>query len=272
MKILVTGGTGYVGSKLFDFLTNLDADFYYLPNREALKIEGEKTNRSYLDVASSLIREYRPDLTIHLAAYYTRSENSEEISKLIESNIKFGTVVLDAIPIKSKFIFFGSYMQVFPIFAHELYPLSRNIFGEIVDYYSTYKSLSSSQVILFDVYGPDDKRNKLIPNIIKALKSYEEFTILNPLNLIYPIYVFDVLDSIKLLLNREMPGTRENHILIPNSSIKAQDLFNYMRIRFENGRNVSPRVHSFNEPLPDDLIQLKAETPLHKGLHYAWQS
>ena len=173
MKILLTGVTGFVGSHLAQYLYERDFSVYGLIRKP---IENENlasrlcsiqlrvfTEENLIDI----IADIKPDLVIHLASLYLTVHNYQQIENLIQSNITFPTKLLEAMCANSvtKFINTGTSWQHYNSAEYEpvnLYAATKQAFDDIVKFYISAKEFSCVTLKLFDTYGPDDSREKLI--------------------------------------------------------------------------------------------------------------
>lgn len=85
MKALLTGGTGFVGQNLKNHLL---AKGWVVEN-----ISRTDSSRAALDL---VMARFRPDVVIHLATLFIAEHKPSDIPALIESNITFGTQVVDS--------------------------------------------------------------------------------------------------------------------------------------------------------------------------------
>lgn len=208
IKALITGGTGYIGSRLvkelikrnwnvalitressnFDYLDNLKDQYTrYICNEDITNLE-------------LIIKEFQPEVVFHLASYVTNSDNASLIDKLINSNLLFGTKLLQAMknkPVKY-FINTGTYWQNFndddynPV---NLYAATKEAFIKLIKYFTETSNLKVVTLKLFDVYGPCDKRNKLITSLDKYVNSETELNLSKGEQIIDYIYIDDVIDA-----------------------------------------------------------------------------
>jgi len=100
MKIFVTGGTGHLGQKLVEYLSN---DYnVYAPDKNKCDI---------LDINNlkSSITSFHPNLVIHLAAFVDTFGCERDIQKAIDTNIA-GTIniVKACLDIECKFVYISS--------------------------------------------------------------------------------------------------------------------------------------------------------------------
>ncbi|MBR4903729.1 MAG: NAD-dependent epimerase/dehydratase family protein, partial [Selenomonadaceae bacterium] len=110
MKILMTGITGFIGHHLGERLVN-DGHEVHAIVRPTSKIDELSDNlrrnvkfhvcdkdNTVLDIVTDLCADNsRPDLVYHLATNYLNAHKFEDIQGLIQSNITFGTELLEAL-------------------------------------------------------------------------------------------------------------------------------------------------------------------------------
>lgn len=114
-----------------------------------------------------IVREAAPDVVFHLAAYYTTIHSYDEIDDLIASNVTFGTKLLDAMDRNHvrRLVYARSSWQHYSGDDYEpanLYAASKEAFDAIVRFYEAANGLQRIGLTLFDTYGEDDRRNKLL--------------------------------------------------------------------------------------------------------------
>lgn len=93
-RILVTGGSGFIGSNLVDYLLSLNYKVVIF-NRNGLKVEAHKTNPSIQYVAGDIrkkadIERLPTDIkwVVHLAAAISVSESMKDPKKYIQTNVE----------------------------------------------------------------------------------------------------------------------------------------------------------------------------------------
>ena len=137
---------------------------------------------SYIDIfeydgsINSLIEYFKKvnaDVVFHLAAAVITNYKPEHVPVLIQSNIQFGTEILEAMKASStrKIISTGSYWQNYDSDTYnpvDLYAATKEAFEKIVQLYVEAFNFRHINLRLFDVYGEDDKRPKLW-NILKEI-------------------------------------------------------------------------------------------------------
>src|ERR1035437_1160934 len=175
LKGVITGATGYIGSNLLRYLLTQDWEIYIIAqpefgysNIEDIKdkiqiVEYDKNVNTLID----FFKETNPDVVFHLAAAVISNYKPEQISILIESNILFGTQVLEAMRHSQTKLFIntGSYWQNYnsdeynPV---DLYAATKESFEKIIQYYVDAHNFRCITLRLFDCYEKNEKISKLL--------------------------------------------------------------------------------------------------------------
>ncbi|MCE5225899.1 MAG: NAD(P)-dependent oxidoreductase [Porphyromonadaceae bacterium] len=211
MNILITGATGFIGSNLVNRLIKENHNLFITIRENTLnpfdedKIKSLFINSNNLDKSIKFFLENNIEGIIHLASFVQSGDHSiKDIEKLIDSNIKFGTYILE-IAIQSNvkwMINTGTYWQNYgdsdysPV---NLYAATKQAFEDIAKYYYEIKDFKFCTLRLFDTYGKGDTRNKIFHLWNKISKSGEVLD-MSPGNQIMDFsYIDDVIDAYLLL-------------------------------------------------------------------------
>lgn len=174
-KAIVTGATGYIGSNLCKQLTKEGwkvaivtrptSDYNYLSD-VINKIE----ILEYDDNLSNLIsffNKIKASVVFHLAAVAINEHDVSDVDILLNANIRFGLHILEAMKQSSTpfLINTGTYWQHFESDEYNplnLYAATKQSFQDLVKYYTSIGEIKAITLKLFDTYGPNDDRPKLI--------------------------------------------------------------------------------------------------------------
>ena len=202
---IITGATGYIGSHVLKHLLAkgwgihiiTDPKFGYANIEDVIdKIDIFE----YDGLISNLINYFnqvKPVVVFHLAAAVITNYQSEQVPVLLQSNIQFGTEILEAMKKSGTqlFVSTGSYWQCYnsedynPV---DLYAATKEAFEKILRYYTEVEGIRAITLRLFDVYGTEDKRPKLW-NIIKSIAGTDQVLNLSPGGqLLDMVYISDV--------------------------------------------------------------------------------
>lgn len=174
----VTGGTGYIGSKLLEHLSKDKNNFICAIVRENSKPKVYKENIKYVvfDGTEESIQNTIEvsDYLVHLAAFYDTRTDEQTTKDLIESNILLSTMLFNiankvnpkiVISTASTFSAINGRGEDAP---STLYAATKQAVETIAKYYN---NLSIHFLTFPDTYGPEDWRNK-IHNILKRNENW----------------------------------------------------------------------------------------------------
>jgi len=182
-KVLITGGTGYIGSNLVSKLIvngGIGIALVVRDLQKAKQMFGDKVIYIKYDDLVKFnydILKFSPEVVVHLAAYSTSSDKPEDVEKLIESNIIFTSNLLIALS-KCKlklFINTGSFSEYHngkdTISPTYFYSATKTSAKYIIEYYSKKDSFRFINTILFTVYGKKNHNKKIIDYVMDSLDS-----------------------------------------------------------------------------------------------------
>jgi len=210
MKILITGPTGFIGKHLikrlvpFHSLVALEkqgADISFLKNNG---IPFYYTNESIVQLISIFEKE-KFDGIIHLASLFLIEHKNEHIKQLVDSNIFFGTELLEsAVQTNVKwFVNTGTFWQHYhsdnynPV---NLYAATKQAFQDMAAFYTDTSALNFVTLKLNDTFGPEDTRPKLFNLWMKNIDSGEEIEMSAGEQIIDISYIDNVIDAFEQLV------------------------------------------------------------------------
>ncbi|WP_289663044.1 NAD-dependent epimerase/dehydratase family protein [Flavobacterium panacagri] len=210
MNILITGGTGYVGKNLISALIEQTNHNLFVITRS---ISDFPNGVIIIKDDSSLednIVSAKPDVVIHLASYLTSRAETEDIEKLIASNITFGTKLLNSLKsVQLKcFINVGSFSEFHfndgvlnPTY---LYSATKSAFRPILKYYSEINKFKIVNVTPFSIYGGIDSQKKIMDILFDAIDAKEPVKMSNGFQYLDFIHINDVVNFFVHLSNNFM--------------------------------------------------------------------
>lgn len=223
MKILVTGATGFIGRHLVRSLLDKKYNVHCIvrPNSDISVIDERANIFKHNGKIESLIEYFQLEKfngVIHLASLFLSSHNFLDIPALIDSNIKFGTELLEASKITSVkwFINTGTFWQNYqnedynPV---NLYAATKEAFMKIAKYYTETSGIIFTTIKLNDTFGPNDTRNKIFNIWEKISKTNESLEMSKGEQIIDISYIDDVIFAYEKLiehLNTDKKDTFKN--------------------------------------------------------------
>lgn len=191
MRILITGGNGYVGRELCRLLQQ-EHDICVVDNLRfgevRFRTEGlEKLRIERIDIRDKkaikdLFANFSPEIIIHLAAIHFIPECESDPVLAVSTNV-VGTVnLLASCPASCHFIFASSGAVYQPedkphlesssiVNPLDIYGFTKLQGEEYVRYFATQRGFSATIARLFNVVGPGETNPHVLPEIIAQLKS-----------------------------------------------------------------------------------------------------
>ncbi|MCL4480057.1 MAG: NAD(P)-dependent oxidoreductase [Candidatus Thermoplasmatota archaeon] len=233
-KILVTGGNGFIGShvvrKLLQtgdkpiLITRKLSDMWRLSD----VLNQIKTFNVDEQPLNEIFETEMLNGVINLATYYRKQNSFDDIARMIDSNVKFPSQILQLckehdVPI---FITAGSFFQYranYSLFstdnaiARDFYAATKNALSKIMDYYSSSKDLVTIELILFTPYGEKDHDEKLIPFLIRNALNGSSVNLSGGFQKLNLVYIEDVASAFVNALEALSNDTRNARINIGSS-------------------------------------------------------
>jgi nucleoside-diphosphate-sugar epimerase len=244
---VITGATGFVGSNLTKYLIDKNEFEIHLIIRSNSNLENIDSFKELVNIFTYdgelnklllFFKKINPDTVFHLASNFIAEHESSDIDTLIDSNITFGLHILEAMKVSNtkKLINTGTSWQHYKNEGYNpvcLYAATKQAFESLIEYYSQAESFKVITLKLFDTYGENDKRLKLI-NLLNKYADDGTILKMSPgeqiLNL---VHVDDVCNAFyiasKNIVDKHYVGAN-NYTVSNPESYKLKDLI----LLFEN--------------------------------------
>ncbi len=240
MKIFITGGTGYIGRNLLIKLLELGYSVtVYVRKTSDLSVINSKKCRIYYETeVNNLIEHFleeKYDGVIHLAALYVNSHKPDDINSLINSNILFGTNVLEAAS-KTDVKWFLNTGTLFQHFNNKqyspvnLYSATKQAFEDIAKFYTETSAICFKTLKLNDTFGPNDPRSKIFNLLNKISKTGETLEMSAGEQIMDSLYIDDVIRAYLILIDMMMRSkntlTEDCYAAYSNDKCTLKELVN----------------------------------------------
>lgn len=224
MNILVTGATGFVGRHLIPSLLPSNNRIILLVRNisKAKSLFGDKVE--YLDANHlSEIKQYSPEVIIHLAAYLTSQNDDEALDKLLQSNIVFGAKLLnvlkDCLSLRL-FINFGTFAEYrygpMSINNAYLYSATKSAFKQLLAYYADLSGYKQISLIPYTIYGGEDSQKKVIDFLKDSLNVKEPIKMSSGEQILDFIHIIDIVSFLTYIIDNSnifiKESTNEYHL------------------------------------------------------------
>lgn len=244
---VITGATGYIGShvlrhllaKGWDIHIIADPKFGYANIEDVLSKIDVFEYDGQINHLITYFNRVKPEVVFHLAAAVITNYQPEQVPVLIQSNIQFGTEILEAMKQSGSKLFVGtgSYWQCYnsedynPV---DLYAATKEAFEKILKYYTEVEDIRAITLRLFDVYGTGDKRPK-IWNILKQIAGTDKELDMSPgeqlLDMVYITDVSAAFEQAYILLSKYTNIKNEVYGVYTNNRKSLKDIVEiYKRI------------------------------------------
>lgn len=191
-KILVTGGSGFIGSNLCEALASIkDCDIYSLDNYFTGSESNHVDGVSYINGKTSMIGElvnFEPDLIYHLGEYSRVEQSFDDLEEVWDSNIQGTYAVLEFTrKVGCKIVYAGSSTKFGDKGATRTsspYAWTKGINTELVKNYGDWFGVQYAITYFYNVYGRREikhgKYATLISLFAEKMRNGEPLPIVSP--------------------------------------------------------------------------------------------
>jgi len=165
---------------------------------------------------SEIVGQSSPQVVFHLASLVLGDHESDDVSALVSSNILLGTQLLEAMANNGiKYLInTGTYWEHYENKKYSpvnLYAATKHAFQDILQYYSEAKGINAITLKLFDPYGPNDPRPKLLNLLVKITKTGEKLAMSPGEQKIDFVHIDDVVQAYIVAAQRLLEGEDAEH-------------------------------------------------------------
>ena len=218
-RILITGSTGFIGSHIVNLLLEKNIYIYDIlreKNKNSKYIKKLKKNKNYFPIFYKKFKELEEKLkkikintVINCATYYSTKNDIKTIENLIQTNIIFCSVILETLKKKiKKFINFGSMMEYSGgnyFSPKNFYAITKFSFQKIEEFYKKYNpNIKFYDLKLYETYGDNDKREKIIPTIIKKYFQNKNMKIISKNLIMNFVHIESLMLAIEMIISNKI--------------------------------------------------------------------
>jgi len=274
---IVTGATGFIGGKLcarlladgwrVHAIVRIESDTTKLPHEPNFVLHSYDGTVKGLAVIMGLAR---PDAVFHLASLYLADHYSEQVDALLQSNVVFPTQLFESMAATGVRVLIntGTAWQHYEGESYRpvnLYAATKQALEDILSYYTDARDISAITLKLFDTYGVDDPRRKLIQILGDAARSGETLDISPGEQIIDLSHIDDIVEAFVVAAERLLAtcNTLNENYFVSGERFTVRELVDQVRIAanrplqvnlggrpYRNREVMQPIVPTSNERLP----------------------
>ena len=223
MRVLLTGGTGFIGSSIAKRLLSEGNEIALIvrPSSKLTLLEDIKDKVTLIvdqgDIYSlaDAMKEFKGDVLIHLASLFIAEHKTDDVDNILESNIRFPTHLLEAMKLAGikKIINTASSWQNYnneefnPVC---LYASTKEAFEDIIRFYVEAEGFSCITLTIYDSFGFGDNRRKIINLFKRIADSGESLDMSGGEQKINLVYIDDIVSAYSIALNMIKDFEKEN--------------------------------------------------------------
>lgn len=237
LKVLITGGTGYVGRHVaarcsrkgwqVGLLTRRNSE---VPAMLDTSIARHDTDGSF-DSLQSILLLSKPDCVLHLASAPASANNANQADILVDSNIGFPVRLLEAMRATDvrNIVNAGTFWQHYDQSLYnpvDLYAATKQSFQDILLHYTNQHGITAVTLKLYDNYGPGDPRRKIVTGLVSAARLGQQLNMSPGEQILDLTHVEDVAEAFTLAaeLASEAPVGSNQEFFISGERITLKDL------------------------------------------------
>ena len=222
MRILITGATGLVGKTLIPYLISKGMKDLVLLVRNLDKAKTLFGNESVEMITTQSsdwmeqVQNANPDVTLHLAAFFTGRHDFENVNKLVEANISFTTFLLEALSNTQcqNFINIGTFSEFRygdgEYHPNNLYSATKTAERPIIRYYQSISKWNWINVVVYSPYGRYNAYKKVIDYMIDSFSASEPVDFTMGEQILDFIHVDDMADFFYTLIQK-LPELKDSY-------------------------------------------------------------
>ncbi len=232
--LLITGGGGFIGSHLVDRLVQDGRQVHLLVRSPSAALSATTHPRTVTvhehggttAQMHAILQAVRPTLVFHLASHFAAEHTTDDVSRLVESNVLFGTQLVDAM-VACRVHALVNAATSWQHYRDEnykpvcLYAATKQAFEDVLEYYVDATPLRAVTLTLFDTYGPGDHRPKLFQLLARAVAQGRTLSMSPGEQLLDLVHVNDVVAAFLVAGKRLEQGNVTGHERYAVSSRKV---------------------------------------------------
>jgi CDP-paratose synthetase len=213
MRILITGGTGFVGTTLVPYLYDHGYKDIILLVRNPKKAKELFPNipLNLIDTSTEWrdkVIDSAPDLVLHMATLFTGRSDAANVKAIVDTNILLTAQLLEALSQTDckYFVNMGTFTEFLEgageYMPNNLYSASKTAVRPIIKFYQSQSQWQWINIILYSPYGRFNRQKKVIDYMVDAMDSPMPVNFSKGEQILDFIHVDDIADFFLTLFNK----------------------------------------------------------------------
>lgn len=222
MKIVVTGATGFLASHLIKEFLQQKHQVYGIVRETSCVDELKKNKIGYYCYNGELtglieyLKNIKPDIVIHTATYFVAEHQWEQVDQLLSSNVVFSTHLLEAMyqANVNKLINTTTSWEHYQDEEYNpvcLYAATKRMAEDMMKYYVQVCNMKIITLVLYDTYGINDTRGKLLQKLIEISKSGEQLSMSDGGQEMALLHIHDVVMAYSIAIKELFENMTEHY-------------------------------------------------------------
>lgn len=218
-RALITGATGFVGGALARHLAARGWDVHALvrpvaPAGSAPRPTPNSTVHVHDGTTEGLVAivgEARPDVVFHLASLFIAEHRVDQVEPLVRSNLLLGVQIAEAMRAHDRraLVNTGTAWQHYQGAEYDptsLYAATKQALLDLLRFYQEAAGLRVVTLELYESYGPDDPRPKLMSALLRAARGGERVGLTDERQQLDLVHVRDIARAYEVAAERLLAG------------------------------------------------------------------
>lgn len=222
-RALVTGGTGFIGSRLVcdllgdgwdvHLLTRATSSLGLLGEAESFvthhRIPSDPTAQQAAAAVAAALEESDPHVVFHLAIL-RRDASVQDMAEIIDANVRLPMLLAGGLARRrgrALFVGSASYMQRGGSVAPSFFSATRAAADPVLEWAAAHGEVASAILSLTSVYGPSDSRDKVVAAVCRAAATGEPLELVDTARELDLVHVADVSRAYRRAAELLLAGT-----------------------------------------------------------------
>jgi nucleoside-diphosphate-sugar epimerase len=163
-----------------------------------------------------IVADSQPSIVFHLAAMTIAEHHPVDVVPLLSASVIFGTQLAEAMSVAkvSCLVNASTFWQHYATESYSptcLYAAAKQAFESLLQYYVDMRGLNTISLVLYDIYGPHDPRQKLFRLLSEAATTQSPVALSPGEQLVEMLYIDDVVDAFVTAGHRLLDGLEKGH-------------------------------------------------------------